>query len=91
MTAWLATNLVAAALLPPLLLVLLLAAGLIVQRRRPRLAKSLIVLSTAALCILSTPWVGGLLLKSLEISAPDQPGHNCRRRTPSSSSAAEDA
>lgn len=70
MTAWLATNLVAAALLPPLLLVLLLAAGLIVQRRRPRLAKSLILLSTAALCILSIPWVGGLLQKSLEISAP---------------------
>jgi uncharacterized SAM-binding protein YcdF (DUF218 family) len=73
MTAWLATNLVAAALLPPLLLVLLLAAGLIVQRRRPRLANSLILLSTVALFILSTPWVGGLLQKSLEISAPLSP------------------
>jgi len=70
MNAWLATHLVAAALLPPLSLVLLLVAGLVVQRRRPRLAVSLILLSTVALYGLSTPWVGGLLLKSLEISAP---------------------
>jgi uncharacterized SAM-binding protein YcdF (DUF218 family) len=70
MTAWLATNLVAAALLPPLLLVILLAAGLIVRRRLPRLSTSLILLATTALYALSTPWVGGLLLKSLEISAP---------------------
>jgi uncharacterized SAM-binding protein YcdF (DUF218 family) len=73
MNVWLATNLVAAALLPPLLLVILLTAGLIVQRRRPRLAQSLIVLSTVALYALSTPWVGGLLQKSLEISAPISP------------------
>ena len=70
MTAWLATNLVAAALLPPLLLVILLTAGLIVRRRLPRLATSLILLATTALYALSTPWVGGLLLKSLEISTP---------------------
>ena len=70
MTAWLATNLVAAALLPPLLLVILLTAGLIVRRRLPRLATSLILLATTALYVLSTPWVGGLLLKSLEISTP---------------------
>jgi uncharacterized SAM-binding protein YcdF (DUF218 family) len=70
MTAWLATNLIAAALLPPLLLVLLLVAGLIFHRRRPRLAMSLILLSTAALYTLSTPWIGGLLLKTLEISRP---------------------
>ena len=69
MTAWLATHLVAAALLPPLSLVLLLVAGLVVQRRR-RLALSLILLSTSALYALSMPWVGGLLLKSLEISGP---------------------
>lgn len=73
MTAWLATTLVAAALLPPLSLVILLAAGLIVHRRRPRLAMSLIVLSTTALYALSTPWVGGVLLKTLEISAPVSP------------------
>jgi uncharacterized SAM-binding protein YcdF (DUF218 family) len=74
MTAWLLTNLVAAALLPPLVLVILLAAGLILRRRRPRLATSLILLSTAALYALSTPWAGGLLLKSLEISGTVRPG-----------------
>jgi uncharacterized SAM-binding protein YcdF (DUF218 family) len=73
MTAWLATNLAAAALLPPLLLVLLLAAGLILHRRSPRLARSLILLATTALYALSTPWVGGLLQKSLEISGPVRP------------------
>lgn len=70
MTAWLATNLIALALLPPLSLVILLVVGLIVHRRRPRLAMSLILLSTTALYALSTPWVGGLLQKSLEISTP---------------------
>ena len=73
MTAWLVTNLVAAALLPPLLLVILLAAGLFFHRRRPRLAMSLILLSTTALYALSTPWVGGLLQKTLEISVPVDP------------------
>ncbi|MHB1094429.1 YdcF family protein [Thiobacillus sp.] len=73
MTAWLATNLIALALLPPLSLVILLVAGLIVHRRRPRLAMSLILLSTAALYALSTPWVGGLLQKTLEISTPLAP------------------
>jgi len=73
MTAWLATNLVAAALLPPLVLVILLATGLLLRRRQPRLATSLTLLATAALYALSTPWVGGLLLKSLEISAPVSP------------------
>lgn len=73
MTAWLITHLVAAALLPPLLLIFLLTAGLILHRRHPRLSMSLILLSTAALYVLSTPWVGGLLLKSLETSAPVRP------------------
>ncbi len=73
MTAWLVTNLVAAALLPPLSLVILLAAGLFFHRRRPRLAMSLILLSTTALYALSTPWVGGLLQKTLEISVPVDP------------------
>lgn len=70
MTAFLVTGLVAAAMLPPLSLVLLLAAGLLLHRRRPRLAMSLILLSTAALYALSTPWVGGVLQKTLETSAP---------------------
>ncbi|WP_296752392.1 YdcF family protein [Thiobacillus sp.] len=70
MTPWLMTNLIAAALLPPLSLVILLAAGLILNRRRPRLAMSLILLSAASLYALSTPWVGGLLQKTLEISRP---------------------
>jgi len=73
MTAWLATNLVAAALLPPLVLVILLTAGLLLQTRRPGLGKMLIALATIALFALSTPWVGGLLLKSLEISGPVRP------------------
>jgi uncharacterized SAM-binding protein YcdF (DUF218 family) len=73
MTAWFATNLIALALLPPLSLVILLAAGLIVHRRRPRLAMSLILLSATALYALSTPWVGGLLQKTLEISSPLSP------------------
>jgi uncharacterized SAM-binding protein YcdF (DUF218 family) len=73
MTALFATNLITVVLLPPLSLVILLAVGLILQRRRPRLALSLILLSIAALYILSTPWVGGLLQKSLEISAPIRP------------------
>ena len=73
MTAWLATNLIALALLPPLSLVILLATGLVVQRRRPRLARSLILLSAIALYGLSTPWVGGVLLKTLEISTPVSP------------------
>lgn len=73
MTAWLATHLIAAALLPPLALVILLAAGMIVRRRHPRLSVSLILLAAAALYALSTPWVGGLLQKSLEISVPVSP------------------
>jgi uncharacterized SAM-binding protein YcdF (DUF218 family) len=76
MTAWLATNLIALALLPPLSLVILLVAGLTVHRRHPRLAMSLILLSTTALYALSTPWVGGLLQKSLEISAPVAPSQS---------------
>ncbi len=73
MTAWHVTNFVALALLPPLSLVILLAAGLIVHRRRPRLAMSLILLAAVALYALSTPWVSGVLLKSLEISSPLAP------------------
>jgi uncharacterized SAM-binding protein YcdF (DUF218 family) len=73
MNAWLATNLVALALLPPLSLVILLAAGLALLRRRPGLGRMLIAVAAAALYALSTPWAGGVLLKSLEISAPVNP------------------
>lgn len=74
MTAWLTTNLIANALLPPLSLILLLFTGLLLHRRRPALAMSLILLSIVALYTLSTPWIGGLLLKTLEISRPLAPG-----------------
>ena len=70
MTAWLVTDAIALALLPPLSLVILLAAGLVLHLRCPRLAMSLILLAAVALYVLSTPWVGGLLQKSLEISGP---------------------
>ena len=73
MTAWHLTNLVALALLPPLSLVILLGAGLVALWRRPRLGRTLIGLAAAALFALSTPWVSGVLLKSLEISAPLDP------------------
>lgn len=73
MTAWQLTNLVALALLPPLSLVILLGAGLAVLRRRPALGRALIGLTAVALYALSTPWVSGVLLKSLEISAPLDP------------------
>lgn len=68
MTNWLITNIVASILLPPFSLVLLILAGLIIHRRKPRLAMLLIFVSVAVLYVLSTPWVGGLLQKSLEIS-----------------------
>lgn len=73
MSAWFATHLVADFLLPPSSLLLLLATGLIIQRRRRQLGLSLILLATLALYGLSTPWVSGLLLKSLEISSPVHP------------------
>jgi uncharacterized SAM-binding protein YcdF (DUF218 family) len=72
MSAWLLTNLIAAAVLPPLVLVLVLAsaAGLFLLKTRRRLAVLLLSFSTFALYALSTPWVGGVLQKSLEVSAP---------------------
>ncbi len=70
MTSWHFTSIFANALLPPLSLVLLILAGLVLLRRFPRLARSLILLSAAALYGLSTPWISGVLQKSLEISVP---------------------
>ncbi len=68
MTTWPVTHLIGVALLPPASPILLLAAGFFLRHRRPRTAMSLILFSTAILYGLSTPWVGGLLLRSLEIS-----------------------
>ncbi len=73
MSPLLATQLVSAALLPPLSLIILLIAGLVLYRRRRHLAMSLILLSTVSLYALATPWMGGLLQKSLEISSPVTP------------------
>ena len=70
MLNWLLTNIVATALLPPFSLVLLLVVALVLHRKRPRMALSLIFLVAFALFALSTPWIGGVLLKSLEISRP---------------------
>ena len=70
MLNWLLTNILATALLPPFSLVLLLMAGLALHRKRPGMALSLIFLATFALFALSTPWIGGVLRKSLEVSNP---------------------
>lgn len=70
MLNWLLTNILASALLPPFSLVLLLGVALVLHRKRPRMALSLILLVTFALFALSTSWVGGVLLKSLEVSSP---------------------
>jgi uncharacterized SAM-binding protein YcdF (DUF218 family) len=64
------TQLASVALLPPFSLLLLLACGLLILRRRPRLGRSLILLATGTLYLLSTSWVAGMLQNSLEISAP---------------------
>jgi uncharacterized SAM-binding protein YcdF (DUF218 family) len=64
------TQLASVALLPPFSLLLLLACGLLILRRRPRLGRSLILLATSTLYLLSTSWVAGMLQNSLEISAP---------------------
>ena len=62
---WLATNLVAACLLPPLNLLLLGGIGL--WRRRSWLGQRVLVMAWAGLWILSTPWIAGQLLASLQL------------------------
>jgi uncharacterized SAM-binding protein YcdF (DUF218 family) len=64
---------VGAVLLPPASLAIALAAALALHRRRPRLAMTLILLVALALYALSTPWVSGLLQKSLEAAPPLDP------------------
>lgn len=70
MLNWLLTHILATALLPPFSLVLLLWMALILHCRRPRMALFIISLATFALYALSTPWMGGVLRKSLEVSSP---------------------
>lgn len=70
MLNWLLTNILASALLPPFSLVLLLVVALVVHRKRPHMALSIVFLVTFSLFALSTPWVGGMLRKSLENSSP---------------------
>lgn len=62
---WLATNLVAAFLLPPLNLLLLGGIGL--WRWRSRLGQRMLVMAWAGLWILSTPWIAGQFLASLQL------------------------
>ncbi len=56
--------------LPPSSLVLLAFAGLPLARYRPRLGKLLIGISLFGLIVLSTPWVAGLLIQSLQKFPP---------------------
>ena len=70
MLNWLLTNILATALLPPFSLVLLLVVALALHRKRPRMALSLIFFVAFALYALATPWVGGVLRKSLEVAGP---------------------
>lgn len=64
------TNILASALLPPFLLAWTPLLGLVLLRKLPVLGRAIIVFSAVALILLSTPWVSGLLQKSLEISQP---------------------
>lgn len=70
MLNWLLTNILASALLPPFSLVLLLVVALVLHPKRPRMALILIFFVALLLYALSTAWVGGVLLKSLEVSSP---------------------
>jgi uncharacterized SAM-binding protein YcdF (DUF218 family) len=65
--SWLATNLAAAVLLPPLNLLLLGVAGYRWLDRRPRLGRSLIGIVLLGFWLLSTPWLAGRLLATLEL------------------------
>jgi len=56
--------------LPPSSLVLFAATGVIVSRYRPRFGKFLIGMSLFGLLVLSTPWVAGSLIQSLQKFPP---------------------
>lgn len=70
MSNWLFTNILASALLPPFSLVILLLIALVLHRAKPRLSLFLILFSATALYVLSMPWMGSVLKKSLEVAAP---------------------
>ncbi|WP_319245311.1 YdcF family protein [uncultured Propionivibrio sp.] len=56
--------------LPPFSLVLLVCVGLLLARYRPRLGKLLIGISLFGIVVLSTPWVAGSLIQSLQKFPP---------------------
>ena len=56
--------------LPPSSLLLLVFVGLPLARYRPRLGKLLICISLLGLTVLSTPWVAGFLIQSLQKFPP---------------------
>lgn len=64
--SWLATNLIATCLLPPLDLLLLAIAGALLWRWRPVLGRTLVLASFTLLWLLSTPYVAGALMRTLE-------------------------
>jgi uncharacterized SAM-binding protein YcdF (DUF218 family) len=64
---WLLTNLIAAFLLPPLSLLVLGAFGFRQLGRRPKLGRSLLGLSLLGFWLLSTPFVAGRLLATLQV------------------------
>lgn len=71
------TAALATLLLPPFALILLALVGVMLLRRRHRLGSALILLAIGTLAILSTPWVGERLLRSLEspaLALPAAPG-----------------
>lgn len=68
--SWLATKTVSAFLLPPFNLLLLSGLGLLLLSRRPRLGRALIITAWLLLYGLSTSFVGGALLQSLEHTPP---------------------
>ena len=71
-------KLLAALLLPPTSLLLLAMLGLWLARRRPRLGHGLVAACLATLWLLSTPWVAGRLIGTLE-DAPPITGDALRR------------
>ena len=62
-----AATLAKAILLPPFGLFLLIAIGWLMMGRRRRLGRVLVAAGLAALYLLSTPYVGSLLLRSLQV------------------------
>ncbi len=68
--SWFLTNFFAAFLLPPLNILLLCLAGVVIWHKRPRLARTLVILSCSLLWLLSTPFIAEAMLHTLENSAP---------------------